>query len=231
MFVGAIPKETVEQAVRVIGIDRWREVHVCCSGSFRIERALGERFPHLKLHSNDVSLLTCSIGRLAAGEPLDIQFADRLGFVEPVLRSMGAEPRDRVAAVFVALEMGKYTSNNAWAKRHFQHYEHNFRVYLDRARAKLGEYLDGLRVDSFFCGDFRDHARRAIERGAAIIAWPPTYKGGYERQYKFISQNVRWTEPTYDVFDPKDHGQARQHEVPRHLRGARAKAGLHPVRE
>src|SRR5579863_4498760 len=113
MFVGAIPKETVEQAVRVIRIDTWKEVHVCCSGSFRIERALRERFPALKIHSNDVSLLTCCIGKLAAGSPLRIEFRERLAFVEGVLRqlSLDEDPQARVAAVMVALEMGKFTSN------------------------------------------------------------------------------------------------------------------------
>jgi hypothetical protein len=43
-----------------------------------------------------------------------------------------------------------------------------------------------------------------LAKDAPVIAWPPTYKGGYERLYKFLRETTRWSEPAYDVFDPKD---------------------------
>jgi hypothetical protein len=195
LFVGSIPKEILEQAIRVIRIDTWNEAFICCSGSFRIERALHEKFPNLRIHSNDVSLLTCSIGQLATGKAPEVHFVERLAFIERELAEMGASPQDRVAAVLVALDMGKYAGSNAFARAHFAHYERNFRSYLDHARVAVAEYLDGLRIDSFFGGDFREHAKRGLARGAGVIAWPPTYKGGYERLYKFLRDNTRWPEP------------------------------------
>jgi hypothetical protein len=130
-----------------------------------------------------------------------VRFTGRLEFLEEILTN---DPRDRAAGVCVGLAMGKYGGSNAYAQRHFQHYQQNARYYLDAANGELGTYLDGVRVASFFRGDFRVHAKRALERGAGIIAWPPTYKAGYERLYKFVHSNTEWEQPPYDMFDPAD---------------------------
>ena len=41
-------------------------------------------------------------------------------------------------------------------------------------------------------------------RGGLVVAFPPTYKAGYERLYKRLHANVEWQEAAYRVWDPKD---------------------------
>ena len=200
MFTGAVPRAVVEQILRTVDFGAWSDVFVCCSGSFRVDRAIKERHPNARIHSNDVSLLSCSLGALAKGQTFPLTFHGRLDFVEGKVSSFA----ERVAAVLVALEMAQYKAGNAHAVIHFRHYRQNFERYLAGAAEKLTKFLDGLDIESFTPGDFRDQVKREVETGGGIAAFPPTYKGGYERLYRFVDENVDWPAPAYRVWDPDD---------------------------
>ena len=73
MFIGAVPKEVIGQVLSTVPFDEWRDVYVGCSGSFRFDRAVKMRHPGCRVYSNDVSLLTCSIGALAKGREFEIR--------------------------------------------------------------------------------------------------------------------------------------------------------------
>ena len=51
-----------------------------------------------------------------------------------------------------------------------------------------------------------------------MVAFPPTYKAGYERLYKRLHANVEWQEPSYRLWDPADVepwlGELREAGVP-----------------
>jgi hypothetical protein len=200
MFVGSVPQQVVEQILRVSKRDWWTEAYVCCSGSFRVDGALKSKWPELKVHSNDISLLSVALGRLAIRDPLIFTFTGRLAFIEDFLT--GRAPLERVSAILVAMEMARYSGNNEYAGVHWTHYQAAFPKFLDKANKKIGEFLVRSRVDSFSVCDFRIHAARAVRSGGCIVAFPPTYKGGYERMYKLLDQNTEWERPAYDIWDP-----------------------------
>lgn len=77
---------------------------------------------------------------------------------------------------------------------------------LGAARARVDKFAQDLRLSSFSAVDFREHIRAGVEAGAGIIAYPPTYRGGYEQQYRFLHASVEWSAPSYAVFDPADIG-------------------------
>jgi hypothetical protein len=60
--------------------------------------------------------------------------------------------------------------------------------FLTPVWKRLGALLDGLDIASFHPGDFREQARRATEVGGGVAAFPPTYKNGYERLYRFVDE-------------------------------------------
>ena len=64
----------VEQITRTVPFTEWREVFVGCSGSFRFDRAVRDVHPSVRVHSNDVSLLSCALGALAAGTTVNLSF-------------------------------------------------------------------------------------------------------------------------------------------------------------
>jgi DNA adenine methylase-like protein/GNAT domain-containint protein len=200
MFVGAVPRPAVEQITRTVPFSAWREVFVGCSGSFRFDLAVKDVHPSVRVHSNDVSLLSCSLGAAATGTEFPITFTGRLAFIEEALA--GQPFKARVAAVEVALEMAKYKGKNVYAQTHFAHYQSRFSDFLAPALARLEVFLEHLDVASFHAGDFRQQARRAAEVGGGVAAFPPTYKNGYERLYRFVEDNTEWDRPPYEVWDP-----------------------------
>jgi hypothetical protein len=199
VFTGAVPRPVIEQALKVVDVSGVKDVTVCCSGSFRVEQALTGVLPVARLHSNDVSLLTCAIGHQLVNRPLAFSFQERLVFLEDLA---GPLPFDRLAALCLAAKMSGFAGKNKFAVAHYSHHVENAQHYFDIARTKLQSYLDRIKLTTFFDGDFVEHARRGVERGDLIVAWPPTYKGGYERLYKFLDANTKWEPPAYGVWDP-----------------------------
>lgn len=203
LFVGAIPREVVTQAFACVDMTSVKHAYVCCSGSYRYEQAISKTFPDIQIHSNDVSLLSTAIGRLAAKDPVDFHFARELEFLEQALGN-GPTPLDRVAALAVAVRMCHFRGHNAHVQAHRDHYVANAKAYIEKARAKVADYVNALRVVDFYSGDFRDHAERARETGGTVFAWPPLFRGDYERFYRLIHNNVDWKQPEYRVFNPKE---------------------------
>lgn len=203
MFLGIVPTECLRQIIKVMDVDKWTDVHVCCSGTFRMDRALASVNPKLRVHSNDVSLFSCAIGGLATDKPVEFTFRDELAFVEKLYGD--ADPIHRLAAVMVGFEMARFARrNNEFNIRHFDYYQKRFEHYVDKAVEKVKANLDGMRIESFYGGDWVDHAKAGIEMGSYIVGFPPFAKGGYEAQFKFIDDNVSWNSPKYEIYDPKD---------------------------
>lgn len=234
MFIGALPKEVLAQVVEVFPLASFREIRVCCSGSFRLEQTVAQVAPSTRVTSNDVSLVTCAIGTYAAtGELFDLEFADELEPVNALLQTLPA--RQRVAALLVAGQMGRFTGQSEHARLHRAHYVSNFETYLEGAAERLDNIVANMRVAEFFAGDFREHANRATGQDGkvAVMGFPPTYKGGYENLYKFLNRNVKWSSPSYDVFDPETVEDwvisLRERGIPYCVGGDRLFKSLKPV--
>jgi len=200
MFIGAVPKEVVGQVLATVPFDEWGNVYVGCSGSFRFDRAVKMRHPGCRVYSNDVSLLTCSIGALAMGREFPITFKGALDFVEPAIDGLGF--RGRVAAVMVACAMGQFTGKNEYAQVHYRHYREHFRMFVDQALPKLAALVAEIKIEDYFAGDFLEQADRAEKSGGGVAAFAPTYKGGYERIYRLVNDNTDWPAPKYGIWNP-----------------------------
>jgi hypothetical protein len=200
MFVGAVPKEVIQQVLATVPFDEWGDVYVGCSGSFRFDRSVKMRHPSCRVYSNDVSLLTCSIGAIAMRREFEISFKGQLEFVEEAIA--GLDFRGRVAAVMVTCAMGQFTGKNEYARAHFRHYQERFRQFVDQAIPKLSELVSEVKIEDFYAGDFLVQADRAERAGGGVAFFAPTYKGGYERIYKLVNENVSWASPTYGVWNP-----------------------------
>ncbi|MEZ4376228.1 MAG: hypothetical protein R3B07_35820 [Polyangiaceae bacterium] len=201
MFTGAVPKPCFVQAARVFPFDAYDDLYIACSGSFRGNAALCSLGVQARLHDNDVSLLSCALGGLATDKPEAFRFRQRLEWIEEELA--GRDDLSRTAALLVALDLARYKGPSEHAQAHFRHYQAHFIEHLQAAEQKVHDLLQSVRVSSFFRGDFREHARRAETGKSAVFAFPPTYKGGYERLYKFLTDQVEWTDtPPYELWDP-----------------------------
>ena len=206
MFYGAVPTECIEQVFRIIDFSTWQKAYVCCSGSFRIERALKAKFPHLQVISNDVSLYSSAVGYLACNKEFNIMFEGDLSFIQE--RSDVNSFFEKTAALLVACDMARYGGRkNEYARKHFNYYVENFEHFFNKAKDRLDRIIPEMPLQGYFAGDWRTHVKHAIEEGAGILAFPPFFKGDYESQFKFIDNNIHWPAPDYDIYEPKMLGK------------------------
>ena len=192
MYLGSIPMSAIDQVFRVLDFSTWPSAHICNSGNFRMERALRSRFPDLPIFSNDLSLYSAVIGAAVSGETFDIEFVDRLAFIEARMSGLGFLPR--AAAVLVAFEMSTYTSKNPWAERHFAHYVEHFDTFLEKAMAKLEAMVSAVPIQGFDMTGWLDHANAAMTARAPLIAFPMTGPSA-DGQFRFIEKNTVWPAP------------------------------------
>lgn len=201
MFIGSLPKKVIQQAMSHIDLNNWRGVHVCCSGSFKIEQAIRSVNTTIPIHSNDVSLISSIVGYAKTGYEIVFNFKNDLDYLNKYL-SIDAETQ--LALIAYAMQLGKYKSDNQYcnARRDFLEREIEAIIQSNKERAK--KYLEQISISSFFCGDFIQHIEAAKDSGSGVMVFAPTYKGGYERLYKVINDNVDWaSEPSYEIYDPK----------------------------
>ena len=202
MFAESVPKPVLEQVTRVFPFDAFSEVFVCWSGSFRFEQTVAQASTGIRIVGSDVGLLSCALGVLAAtGSTVAFEFVERLAFVERQL--VGEPDAVRVAALLVALEMGRYTGPSEFAALHLTHYETSFAAYLSKASEKLAGFLGALRIDAFLPRDPREHALEGLKRGAAIVGYPPL-KGGGDPGSRFLARNTRWMAPGFNPLSADD---------------------------
>lgn len=204
MFLGVVPKECIQQMIEVCDFGSWPEVYTCCSGTFRIERACLARWPTLPVHANDVSLFSCALGRLIVGETSGIRFAGELAFVEGVVGADAPE-LDRVAAVVTALGMARFHqgARTRYKQHHIDHLRATFPADLARSRKRVEAFVDETPLAGFGARDWRDHAREAMAKGSGVAAFPPFWRGGYEKMFEFLDANVEWRKAPYEIYDPR----------------------------
>ena len=201
MFIGSLPKKVIQQAISHIDLNNWRGVHVCCSGSFKIEQAIRSVNTTIPIHSNDVSLISSIVGYAKTGYEIVFNFKNDLDYLNKYLST---DAEIQLALIAYAMQIGKYKSDNQYcnARRDFLEREIEAIIQSNKERAK--KYLEQISISSFFCGDFIQHIEAAKDSGSGVMVFAPTYKGGYERLYKVINDNVDWAdEPSYEIYDPK----------------------------
>lgn len=200
MFQGVVPKECIAQILRVTEVERWGKVYNCCCGTFRFEQMLLAAHPGVEAHSNDVSLYSSAIAGYVLDKPLGFAFTGALAFAEGLYRS----PAERLAALLVGFQLGRFTGGkgNLYKSRHYAHVRDNFADYVERTLPQVRRLHDQIPIKSYAACDWIDHIDAAIGEGAAIFAYPPFYKGGYEKMFSFLADNTRWDAPAYRIFDP-----------------------------
>ncbi len=197
MFIGAINQDL--RCILYEMAENWkdREIYVGCSGNFTVERVLWKAGVK-NLHSNDVSLYSCYIGKYLAGEELEVQIVD---MEYEWLGEYMKGPIETIATFLLCSEMFKYADRQEpYFRRMWKAYIEQFAKLHEQTKERVVKALDGVKLKSFYAGDVIDFIKQAPD-DAVVISFPPTYKGGYERMYKKFDSVFAWEKPTYQVFD------------------------------
>lgn len=180
MFIGAINQDTRAILYEMAKDWKCKEIYVGCSGNFTVERVLNEAGIE-NIHSNDVSLYSCCIGRYLTGKKINVKVVDkRFEWLEEYMKT----GLDIIATLLLCSEMFKYVDKEEiYYKRMYNAYLRRYKKLHEQTKEKIGDTLDNMKIKSFYAGDVLKFIKNT-PKDAVVISFPPTYKGGYERLYK-----------------------------------------------
>ncbi|MBU4231852.1 MAG: hypothetical protein KKF43_04905, partial [Proteobacteria bacterium] len=122
---------------------------------------------------------------------------EKFAWLEPFLAGEEAQ----AAAAMVLFEMLKYEKDkNFFQHRHWMHYMNTFADFHQGTVAKLRERKKEIRLEAYTSRDIFDLLDE-IPKDAVVIAFLPTYAGGYERMFKRLEEIFDWDTPSYGMID------------------------------
>lgn len=203
MFIGTIPQGCRNVLAELIKKEKPGKVFCACSGNFTSDKIMSQL--GWEVHSNDVSLYTKLLADLIMGTdttPLrctDDEYAD-------VFNSWPDEdPFKKIIMVMYVMKTGGMMAQ----KNEYQRQKREVFLspdmalkYYETTKAKLQKGLDGIRIKDFYFGDFVAFLKENSEKGLSL-AFPPTYKGGYEKIYTEVENRFDYERAKYELYDPK----------------------------
>lgn len=174
-------------------------VHVVGSGNFSIETTLRANGYQGVISGCDVSLYSCVLGCYLAGRELQISLnTDEFPELDG-LQSFLSDQEGRVLAVSVALDALQFHKRDTAYKRRMYHaYVRNLVALCEKTRRKLQKKRDIVQLNDFSCQDgWQRVAEIPPGPDHAILTFPPTYPGGYERLYDRLHRAFIWSQPSY----------------------------------
>lgn len=198
MFQGSIPQDVRKMIHEHIRAWDCKDVYVACSGNFTIERMLAAE-GRFRIHGNDISIYSASLGRYLAGQPVRLEVADdfreEFGYLTPFLQT----PADAVASLMlltsVAPGIGK---TNPYYARLLGAYRDNWPTLHATTRKRL----DGLalRLDSFHAGDGVEWAA-SLPEDIGLLSFPPFWCLAPEQ--RILTADLRWV-PCGDLMEGQE---------------------------
>ena len=203
MFQGTTPPEVkiVIQDIMERQKGKCTDVFCACSGNYTTDKTLSAM--GFSVHSNDVSLYSKLIADYVLGKdetPVkvkDEQFAK-------VFANWEELPLKKLCMVMYMMHIAQLLPQ----KNEYQ--IEMLEIFMQKEQAemfyrstleKIQKGTD-FKIKDFYYGDFADFLKS--KKGAGIgIAFPPTYKGGYEKMFKAVEDTFEWEHADYNIFDPK----------------------------
>ena len=196
MFHGSLPS-TAQQILCQI-VKQWKtdDIYIGCSGNFTIERCL-KHLTNARLHSNDVTVYSCLIGRYFTGKKLDAKlkpdYKGVMRFVEKYLDD-GA---GTLAVILILSKMSVYLSSkpNPYYERMIKAYVNQFDNLWNQTKVKL-EKIEPF-ITSMYEGDVCELVD-GVPENAGFICYPPFFAGDYEKMFRVIDEMFEWSPPEFE---------------------------------
>lgn len=205
MFVGSIPAELRSIVAEHIGAWKPTDLYVGCSGNFTIERAAWDVTPGIRLHGNDVSIYTSTLGAYFAGQPVELavkpESMDKLDWLAPYFDQGAGSVATLMLATRFLDAVDKAAAGNAYFQRMVNAYRTQFpKLYADTL-AKVEAVQ--MRLASFAVRDVRAWLQD-VPTDAAVMSFPPFYTGGYSKLYEGLDRHLIWPAPSFDEMTRDD---------------------------
>lgn len=199
MFHGSLPG-TVQQILGSI-VREWQtdDIYIGCSGNYTIERML-KGCTSARLHSNDVTVYSCLLGRYLSGQAFAVKVRDDydgpMRFVEKYM----TDAAGAISVMFLLSKMALYltTRSNTYYEKMIRAYIKQFPELHASTKAKLEK------IEPFITSLYEGDVCRLVDEippEAGFICYPPFFSGDYEKMFKAIEKIFDWSPPEYDMID------------------------------
>lgn len=202
MFQGSLPKQALAMVHEHVASWPDKDIWVPCSGNFTIERACA----HLgrPLHSDDITIYSCTLGAFFAGEPLTLRFTDAALAVFPWLEgSLGVSPEQDVAVVMLCSDFDAAFTHpgHAYWERQAEGYHAQWPELVEKSTKKVRDAQRGVPLASFHAEDVYTWVDR-IPADDATVSFPPFWTGGYTKMFAGLAAMIDWDPPQFTELDP-----------------------------
>lgn len=207
MFKGSLPADAISIISEIISSWTCSDIHIGCCGNMTIERSIA-RDRILKIHSNDVSMYSCTLGRYFSGSPLNVSVRDSMkdewGWLDDYLDT----PVNTLATIMICTSMFEgLGKKNAYYDRMAVAYTRQWpRIHADTVK-KLSALE--FKVDSFHAGDAVDWVE-TVPNDQGFISFPPFWSNGYEKLNAPLEAVFDWEKPEYPVLTEERKAQYLQ---------------------
>lgn len=204
MFTGTTPPEVRLLLGEIIKDKANTNIYIGCSGNYTIDRLAS--FYKCNVYSNDVSLYSKLIADILLNRDTEIKIVES-GYAE-IFRSWPETIYKKLIFVMYLMKIAEFSKqNNDYKKTFYDYYiEGNKEFYLNTVKKFERTKCLEFKINDFFYGDFITHIRNKKGSGIGIL-FPPTYKGGYEKIFKFVDDNVNYKPAPYEMFDPSNSAE------------------------
>ena len=202
MFTGTTPPEVKVVLQDIMSRVSCKDVYVACSGNFNCDKIMhGMGFT---VHSNDVSLYTKLAADIVLGKDTTPMTCTNEQFAR-IFNEWEEHPYKKLIEVMYVMSISRFTSQkNIYEEEMLQAFLEKHMAYYLSTREKLGKGAFNFKIADFYFGDFVDFLKAKRGTGGIGIAFPPTYKGGYEKIYKAVEETFEYEHAHYNLFDPKE---------------------------
>jgi hypothetical protein len=190
MFQGTIPPEARALARDWLVAANPAEVYVGCSGNFTLERTFAQALPTARLHGNDVTLYSCTLGHYLSGQPFTLRVRDEQAPFHGWLNEYLTEPAACVASVLLLSNAAEFllkARRNAYFARMAEGYRRQWPALHQTTLEKVKALQT--RLVSFHAGDVLDHLQ-ACPPEAAWVWFPPFYC--LDPAERILTADLRW---------------------------------------
>lgn len=199
MFYGSIPSEVQSMIAKIVKGWDCDNIYVGCSGNFTIERCLKD-VTKAKMHSNDVTVYSCLLGRYLTGQSLNAKMKPDYDGVMRFVEKYLDDGAGTMAVVLLLSRMGVYLGSkpNAYYTKIINEYVKQFDDLWKKTKEKL-EKIEPF-VETLYEGDVCEWIDDIpLEEG--VICYPPFFSGDYEKMFRVIDEIFDWDPPTFEFIN------------------------------
>lgn len=198
LFIGTLfpdDKAFVASVLKAAKENGYTKVVEPCSGQLAMS-CIAADLGYEDIEASDITIFSGVLGRYVEGRPIDDM---GIKYVET------GESPESAAEVMYEIKHRELlnAAGSVYGDAMLIDFESRKDAILKSIHAEMDALKERIPNLTYRDMDMFDHINAVKDvPGTVILCMCPTYKGGYEKFYKAISDSVEWNEPPYSVFEP-----------------------------